>query len=135
MNSKIESGIELHKEMLIFFIGEKLPMTVKVFNDDFAICTRKFNYRQDFNLMQYGVEMGAFSSIKEAHKSYKDEIVYSILDLKNGKRAPDNYGGKFDYKSQEEIDECLAELMSGETELSRRHGTNLRIDFERTINS
>jgi hypothetical protein len=136
MNKKIqtESGIQLSKGMDIFFIGEKLPMKVMAVNEKFAICTRKLHRKEDLNLLRERVEMRAYLSVSEAYSDLKKEMVYTIIDLKNNAKGPDNYGGYCGYKDQEEIEEVLSLLNKGEIELSRRKAVEYNLDFERTLN-
>lgn len=65
----VEAGIELNKEMLVYFIGEKLPMKVKAVNENYAICTRKLNKRQDADLLHRQVETGAYFYFMEAYNN------------------------------------------------------------------
>ena len=112
----------------ILFSNENIAFTVKAIDERFAICTRKFDKKEDKSIVDYQVEMGAYISKKEAQKSLKDEIIYTIIDFKNNVKSTDHWTfGKFDYKVQSDIEQCLSELNSGETELSRRNQVPLSI--------
>lgn len=91
----------------IYFNGEKQPMKVKALTERFAIVTKPFNPQRT--------------------------VIYSILDFKEQKKAPNNLVFNiYDYAIQEDIDECMKDLLSGECELSRRNSVDLNIDWERT---
>lgn len=120
------SKIKLNSQIL--FSNENMAFTVKAIDERFAICTRKFDKKEDKSIVDYQVEMGAYFSKKEAEKCLKDEIIYTIIDFKNNIKSTDYWTfGKFDYKVQSDIDQCLSELNSGETELSRRNQVPLSI--------
>lgn len=57
-------------------------------------------------------------------------VLYFIVDLKERWRAPDNMVFCSGYETEEQCKERLAELQSGEIELSRRRGIPLDIDIE-----
>lgn len=92
----------------VFFIDEKQGMTVKAINERYAIVTKPFNLQKT--------------------------VIYSILDFDREIKAPNNLVfNNYDYAIQEDINKCMKDLISGEVELSRRNGINLKIDRERTI--
>jgi hypothetical protein len=129
-----EGGIELSKEMLVYFIGEKLPMKVKAVSKNFAICTRKLNRRQDADLLHRQVETGAYISFTEAYNDQKSEVIYTIVDFKQNIRGAHNLVlGGCDFKDEKEIEDFIAELESGEVEISYRNRCNYNLDFERTL--
>lgn len=129
-----EAGIELTKGMLVYFIGEKAPMEVKAVDENFAICTRDLHRWYDADLLRHKVEMQAYSTFTEAYNDLKNQKIYTIIDLKNNLRAPDNYGGYCEYKNQKQIEEVLSLLNKGEIELSKRNQCDYNLDFERTLN-
>ena len=134
MNPKTESGIELSKGMKVFFIGEKLPMEVKAVNENFAICTRKLNRRQDASLLHHQVEMSAYLSFTQAYNDQKEEMIYTIIDLKKNIRGSHNLiMGGCDFKDEKEMQDFLLELEGGEVEISYRNRCNYNLDFERTL--
>lgn len=131
----VESGIELEKDMLVYFIGEKLPMKVKAVNENFAICTRKLNKRQDAYLLHRQVETGAYFSFTEAYNNKKEEMIYTIIDFKKNIRGAHNLiMGGCDFKDEKEMQDFLIELESGEVEISYRNRCDYNLDFERTLN-
>lgn len=131
----VEFGIELKKDMLVYFIGEKLPMKVKAVNENFAICTRKLNKRQDADLLHRQVETGAYFSFTEAYNDQKEEMIYTIIDFKKNIRGAHNLiMGGCDFKDEKEMKDFLIELESGEVEISHRKRCDYNLDFERTLN-
>ena len=135
IHTEIESGIELSKGMKVFFIGEKLPMEVKVVNENFAICTRDLHRWYDANLIKYHVEVDAYLTFTDAYKNLRKEKVYTIIDFRNNIRGAHNliFGG-CDFKNQKSMDKFLSVLESGKAEISRRNQCNYNLDFERTLN-
>lgn len=121
--------------MPVFFVGEDLPMIIKAISERFAIVTRDFDKKEDEGILEYAVDTDAYGSIEEAFESYKTEVVYSILDFKENRKAPNNqlFNG-YDYRDMVEIHECLADLESGDVALSQRHGVDLHIDWDKTLN-
>ena len=80
----------------VWFEGEKRPYTVVACNERFIICTKPFNLRHT--------------------------VLYTILDLKEGIRGThDLILNPYDFMVQEDIDECLADLVSGKIEISHRN--------------
>lgn len=130
----IESGIQLEKGMKVYFISEKLPMEVKAINENFAICTRKLNRRQDASLLHYQVEMSAYLSFKEAYESLKDEKVYTIIDFRKNIRGAHNLiMGGCDFDNDYSMEQFLYVLDKGDVEISYRNRCNYNLDFERTL--
>jgi len=90
----------------IYFVNENRPMVIKARTERYAIVTKPFNLQKT--------------------------VLYSIIDFQNQKKAPNNMVfNSYDYKNQADIERCLLDLESGKIELSRRHGIDLDIDFER----
>lgn len=120
----------------IFFMGESLPMEVKAVSNRYAIATRDFDKIEDEGHLDYAVETQAYSNHEEAYEAYKDEVVYTLLDFQENMKAPnDLVFNPYDYRDHTDIDECLADLETGDVFLSRRHGEVLNIDWEKSINS
>lgn len=95
-----QSGIKINDK--VYFSTEKAPYTVKAFDGRYAICTKPYNF--------------------------KKTVMYTIIDFKEAKRSTNNLVfNMYDYKVQEDIDECLKDLKSGEIELSRRNSVDLDI--------
>lgn len=88
----------------VFFPNEKRPYTVRARDDRFIICTKPFNPQHT--------------------------VLYTIIDLQNKWRGPDNMVFCSGYESDEDCTERLTELQSGEIEVSRRRGIPLDIDVE-----
>lgn len=86
----------------VFIPNEKKPYRVKARDERYIICT----------------------------KSHFGMVLYFIVDLKDQRRAPDNMVFCSGYETDEQCRERLAELQSGEIELSRRRGIPLDLDIE-----
>ncbi len=84
--------------------NEKNPYRVRARDDRYIICTKPFNPQHT--------------------------VLYFIVDLLERWRAPDNMIFCNGYESDEDCQERLAELQSGEIELSRRRGIPLDIEIE-----
>lgn len=87
----------------VYFPNEKRPYRVRARDERFIICTKPYNP--------------------------KHTVRYTIIDLQERRRGPDNMVFCFGYESDEDCAERLAELQSGEIEVSRR-GIPLDIDIE-----
>lgn len=91
----------------IYFSGERNGYTVKALNDRFAICTKPYNPKRT--------------------------VLYSIIDINRQVRGPnDLVFNMYDYTIQDDIDECMRDLESGETEVSYRRCAELCIDKIKT---
>lgn len=86
----------------VYVPKEKKPYRVKARDDRYIICTKP-----------------CFGT-----------VLYFIVDLKERWRAPDNMVFCSGYETEEQCKERLAELQSGEIELSCRRGIPLDIDIE-----
>lgn len=87
----------------VFFTGEKQPFWIKA-NDGkrFVIATKPFNVQRT--------------------------VIYTILDFQQGLRNRNNLiFNMYDYKIQEDIDKCMADLQSGEAEISHRRPVEIDI--------
>lgn len=125
----------LKKGIDIYFVGEKIPMKVMASNERYAICSRKFHRREDAGIVKSRMEMGDYYSFKQGYEDLKDETVYTILDFDLNWKAPhSSYGHDYDFQNEESCNKCLADLMSGEIELSRRNHVILNINWEKTKN-
>jgi hypothetical protein len=87
----------------IKFRSEKRRFTVKAKSDRFLVCTKPFNL--------------------------KKTCLYTIIDLERMVRGADNFGGRYDYMDQNEIDQCLKDLESGDTEVSYRNYVSLWVEI------
>lgn len=124
----------LKKGQKVFFIGEKLPMTVNEVNQKYAICTRSLHRREDAELIKYEAKE-SLKSFTQCFNELKNDIVYSILDLINNVKAPHNSWGYGIEKEtlEDDVKEIMKALMSGEIELSRRNSCDLNIDLNLTF--
>ena len=129
-NSKL---IESHK---IYFKGEKLPMELIARSKRYAVVVRALDIEEDYDLIYFEVERGAYFNTEEAFNAIKENPVYSLIDFQEEKRAPSNLVfNPWDFWSKEDCVECINELDKGSHQLSTRHGAELSIDWERTEKS
>lgn len=84
------------------FSGEVRPYTVRVSNERFAVCTKLFNLR---------------------HTS-----LYTIVDLKRNVRGRENLIFGMGFETDEQCEQALERLISGESEVSYRHYVPLEIE-------
>ncbi len=84
--------------------NEKRPYTVRARDERYIICTKPFNPEHT--------------------------VLYFIVDLVDKWRAPDDCVFCSGYETDEDCNERLQELQSGEIGLSRRRGLPLDIDIE-----
>ena len=129
----LQERLEITEGSKIYFIGEPLPMELIAKTKRYAVVVRKLDIESDFELLAFEVERGTYSDSHNAYEDLKDQPVYSLLDFEEEKRGPDNYVlGIYDYWSKEDCEQCIKDLEDGEVEISRRHGIELNIDWERT---
>ena len=88
----------------VYVPNEKKPYRVRARDDRYIICTKPFNPQHT--------------------------VLYFIVDLVDRWRAPDNMVFCSGYETDKDCQERLAELQSGEIELSHRRGIPLDIDIE-----
>lgn len=88
----------------VYVPNEKKPYRVRARDKRYIICTKPFNPQHT--------------------------VLYFIVDLVERWRAPDNMIFCSGYETDKDCQERLAELQSGEIELSRRRGIPLDIDIE-----
>lgn len=88
----------------VYVPNEKKPYRVRARDERYIICTKPFNPQHT--------------------------VLYFIVDLVERWRAPDNMIFCSGYETDKDCQERLAELQSGEIELSRRRGIPLDIDIE-----
>lgn len=119
----------------IFFIGEKTPMDLIAKNNRYGIVVRHLDIEDDYDLIYFQVERGAYFDTQSAYEDLKSEPVYSLLDFEEMKKAPSNMifaGDLYDFWSKEGCVDAIVYLKHGKHELSRRHGVDLNIDLKRT---
>lgn len=125
--------INLKLKQKIYFLECNLPYKVKAISDNFAICTRKINRKEDADLLKHEVVNGGFLHIDQAWKHFKGCPIYTILDFKKEKRGTHNLiFNLYDFSIQEDIDKCLEDLESGKIELSRRGAIHIIINAAET---
>lgn len=88
----------------VYVPNEKYPYKVRARDDRYIICTKPFNLQHT--------------------------VLYFIVDLADKRRAPDNMVFCSGYETDEQCQERLKELQSGEIELSWRRGIPLDIEIE-----
>lgn len=88
----------------VYVPREKRPYRVRARDERFIICTKPYNPKRT--------------------------VRYFIVDLKERVRGPDNMVFYSGYESDEDCAERLAELQSGEIEVSCRRHVDLDIDIE-----
>lgn len=131
---KIMDYKELKEGQKVFFIGEKLPMELIAKTERYAVVVRSLDKKEDSDILDFEVRRGAYSTKKKAYEEFKNEPVYSLLDFKEGKRAPSNLiFNPYDFFSKEGCVEAVNDLENGTHELSRRNGCDLNIDWERSF--
>jgi len=85
----------------IKFAGEQQRYTVRACDNRFAVCTKPFNL------------MGT--------------VLYTIVDLFQGVRGTENLIFCAGFETDEQCQQALARLVTGETEVSRRNRVKLVI--------
>lgn len=88
----------------VYFPNEKKPYKVRARDERYIICTKPYNPQHT--------------------------VLYTIIDLKDQRRGPDNMIFCSGYESDEDCAERLAELQNGSIEVSLRRGIPLDIDIE-----
>lgn len=120
----------------IYFKGEGIPMELIAKNNRYGVVVRSLDIEEDYDLIYFQVERGAYLDTELAYEDLKNDPVYSLLDFKENWRAPSNLiFCPYDFWSKESCIDCLIDLKKGIGELSRRHGTELNIDWNKTINA
>jgi hypothetical protein len=118
----------------LFFKGEGIPMELIARTKRYAVVVRSLDIEEDYDLIYFQVERGAYFDTKSAYEDLKDEPVYSLIDFKEGKKAPSNMVFcMYDFFSKKDCEKAVADLEKGEHELSTRHGAELNIDWDRTL--
>lgn len=127
---KLETGQK------IYFVGEGIPMELIAKNNLYGVVVRSLDIEEDYDLIYFQVERGAYYNTSEAFEDIKSDPVYSLLDFKRQKRAPSNMIlCMYDYWSKEGCIDAIVDLKKGVHELSKRHGIDLNIDWNRTLNN
>lgn len=85
----------------LFFKEDKRPYRIRACNDRFLVCTKPHNPKRT--------------------------VLYTIVDLHNGIRGTENLIFCAGFESDQDCNEALARLTSGETEISRRNRIDLQI--------
>lgn len=121
----------------IYFIGQNMPMELIARTENYACVIRSLDIKEDFELLFHEVKVGAYRDCESALEDLKDAPVYSLLDFREEKKAPSNMlfaGDLYDFWSKRGCKKACIDLERGKHELSRRHGCDLQIDWERTNN-
>ena len=117
----------------IYFLNDKKPMVLIAKNNRYAVVVRPLNIEDDYDLIYFQVERGCYWTTKEAYNDLKKHPVYSLLDFKEKKRGPSNLiFENYDYWSKQSCIDCIKDLKKGVYEISRRHGIDLNIDWNKT---
>ncbi len=86
----------------VWLSGDKKPYTVRAVNDLFAVLTKPFNL--------------------------KKTVLYTIIDFKKQIRGTENLIFCMGFESDDDCNEALARLTSGESEVSHRNYVQLIIE-------
>jgi len=86
----------------VYFPDEKRPYKIRACNERFAVCTKPYNPMRT--------------------------VLYTIIDLKRDVRGRENLIFGMGFETDEQCNEALHRLASGETEVSYRHFVDLDID-------
>ena len=131
MDSEKTSSLKAGQK--IYFKGEKIPMEIIARSKRYAVVVREIDTDEDFDLIYFEVERGAYLTVEAAYEALKPCPVYSLLDFEKMKRAPSNLVfNPYDFWSKKECELAIEDLENGEHELSKRHGTELNIDWNKT---
>lgn len=124
---------DLKEGQKIFFNNEPVPMELISRTERYGVVVRSLDIEADYELIYFQVERGAYSDTQEAYEELKNEPVYSLLDFQEEKKAPSNMiFCIYDFFSKKDCTQAAKDLESGGHELSRRHGVDLNIDWNRT---
>lgn len=126
---------DLKEGQKVFFIGEGIPMELIARTENYGCVIRGLDIDEDFELLSYQVENGAYLDCESALEALKDSPVYSLMDFKEEKKAPSNMlfaSDLYDFWSKRGCKKACIDLERGKHELSRRNGRDLVIDWERT---
>lgn len=111
------------------FFEDILEFDIVAEDDRFMICTRALDRYNDEELLQHEVNVGAYLDIDSAFEQSKDSVVYTIVDHKHLIRGTHNWIlDPYDLTNHENMIQLLADLNSGECELSRRTKIPLHIE-------
>jgi hypothetical protein len=91
----------MNKGDKIWFVEEKRPYTIRTRNKRFLICTKPFNPKRT--------------------------VLYTIVDLEKQIRGTENLVFCMGYESDEDCNEALIRLETGESEISHRNNIPLKI--------
>lgn len=124
---------ELTTGQNLYFIGQVLPMKLIARSERYGCVVRTIDKNADIGLLQYEIDRGCAIDIDDAWSKNKQYPVYSLLDFLEEKAAPSNLlFPTYDFFKQKDCERAIRDLYRGEHELSRRHGTDLQIDWNLT---
>lgn len=112
---------------IILFKEDKKPFKVRCANDRFVICTRKFNKRNDADLIWAEVQMGGFMTFSSGYEFSRTSPIYTIIDLQENIRGTENLVFCMGFKTDDDCRNALERLSTGETEISHRNRIELNI--------
>lgn len=101
MNTSALIPIKVKKGMKIYFQGENKPYTVRCFSERFVICTKPFNLKRT--------------------------VIYTIIDWIREIRGTENTVFCMGFETDQDCNEALERLVSGESEVSYRNYVDLTI--------
>lgn len=93
--------MKLTKGDKIWFPGERRPYKVRACDDRYAICTKPFNPKRT--------------------------VLYTIIDLYEQVRGTENLIFCMGFETDEQCEEALCRLITGESEVSHRNRVELHI--------
>lgn len=137
-NNLIMNYSNLKDGQKIYFIGENIPMELIARSENYGCVVRSLDINEDFDLLYHRVEIGAYLDCESALEDLKESPVYSLLDFRQEKKAPSNLlfaGDIYDFWSKRGCRKACLDLERNKHELSRRNECDLRIDWERTLES
>ena len=118
----------------VYFDKENIPMELIHRSERYGVCVRPLDIEEDYDLIYFQVERGAYFTTQEAFEAIKSDPVYSLIDFKEERRAPSNLiFNPYDYWSKNDCIKAVDDLDNNIHELSTRHGIDLNINWERTL--
>jgi len=124
---------DLKEGCKVFFIGEVLPMELISRTDRYGVVVRSLDIKEDYDLIYFEVERGAYFDCESAYEALKKEPVYSLLDFVKEKRGASNLiFCSYDFFSKMDCFRSVVGLESGYHEISKRNGIDLKIDWTKT---
>ena len=124
---------QLKKGRFIFFEGEKLPFKVMAVSENYAVVSRKLDRSEDADLLWQEVKRGAYTTFTKAYRANKQNPVYSLLDLKESIKGPDNYiFSPFNYFDEADCEKAITALSNNDFQISHRSREPFIIDWTKS---